>query len=192
MPSLLLLTVKVSCAEVYSPFVNIEIVDDKAFKIVQLIDDIFNAQEAVLEEAEQTAQTEAPAFNPAWIRIKIPCVKLTDYKVLINDLKSKHYLTLKGDELKLAYLNGKIFKFKTYAEFFSDEDKNITANLDINTFIPPAVELDDEDDAAQRVEIPFINPVSMYRNYDLKSNVDVKIRLRERSQKSCFFRACEY
>lgn len=182
LPSLLLLTVKVSCAEVYSPFVNIEIVDDKAFKIVQLIDDIFNAQEAVLEEAEQTAQTEAPAFNPAWIRIKIPCVKLTDYKVLINDLKSKHYLTLKGDELKLAYLNGKIFKFKTYAEFFSDEDKNITANLDINTFIPPAVELDDEDDAAQRVEIPFINPVSMYRNYDLKSNVDVKIRLRERAK----------
>ena len=180
LPSLLLLTVKVSCAEVYSPFVNLEIVDNKAFKIVQIVEDILNAQEVVLEETEQTAVTEAPAFNPAWIRIKVPCVKLTDYKVLINDLKSKHYLTLKGDELKLAYLNGKIFKLKTYAEFFSDENKNITANLDINTFIPAAVELDEEDDAAQRVEIPFINPVSMYRNYDLKANADVKIRLRER------------
>ncbi len=182
LPSLFLLTVKVSCAEVYSPFVNIEIVDDKAFKIVQVLDEILSAQETVLEEAEQTASTEAPAFNPAWIRIKVPCVKLTNYKVLINDLKSKHYLTLKGDELKLAYLNGKIFKFKTYAEFFSDEEKNITANLEINTFIPPAVQLDEEDDEAQRVEIPFINPVSMYRNYDLKSNVDVKIRLRERAK----------
>lgn len=180
LPSLLLLTVKVSCAEVYSPFVNLEIVDNKAFKIVQVIEDILNAQEVVLEETEQAAVTEAPAFNPAWIRIKVPCVKLTDYKVLINDLKSKHYLTLKGEELKLAYLNGKIFKLKTYAEFFSDENKNITANLDINTFIPPAVELDEEDDEAQRVEIPFINPVSMYRNYDLKANADVKIRLRER------------
>lgn len=182
LPSLLLLTVKVSCAEVYSPFVNIEIVDDKAFKVVQVIDDILNAQEVVLEEAEQSAETEKSAFNPAWIRIKVPCVKLTDYKVLVNDLKSKHYLTLKGDELKLAYLNGKIFKLKTFAELFSDEDKNITANLDINTFIPPAVVLDEEDDEAQRVEIPFINPVSMYRNYDLKSNVDVKIRLRERAK----------
>lgn len=182
LPSLLLLTVKVSCAEVYSPFVNLEIVDNKAFKIVQIVEDILNAQDAVLEEAEQAAATETPAFNPAWIRIKVPCVKLTDYKVLINDLKSKHYLTLKGDELKLAYLNGKIFKLKTYAEFFSDEDKNITANLDINTFIPPAVELDEEDDEAQRVEIPFINPVSMYRNYDLKANADVKIRLRERAK----------
>lgn len=180
LPSLLLLTVKVSNAEVDSPFVNLEIVDDKAFKIVQIVEDILNAQEVVLEEAEQSVETSSSWFNPAWIRIKVPCVKLTNYKVLINDLKSKHYLTLKGEELKLAYLNGKIFKFKTNAEFFSDEEKNITANLDINTFIPPAVQLDEEDDEAQRVEIPFVNPVLMYRNYDLKSNIDVKIRLRER------------
>lgn len=182
LPSLLLMTVKVSCAEVYSPFVNLEIVNNKAFKIVQVIEDLLNAQEVVLEEAEQTAETSSSWFDPAWIRIKVPCVKLTDYKVLINDLKSKHFLTLKGEELKLAYLNGKIFKLKTYAEFFSDEDKNITANLDINTFIPPAVQLDEEDDEAQRVEIPFINPVLMYRNYDLKSNVDMKIRLRQRAK----------
>ncbi len=181
LPSLLLLTVKVSCAEITSPYINIEIVDNKAFKIVNLLEDILNSKDAVLEETEQIAQTNTTGwFNPAWIKIKVPCVKLTDYKVLINDLKSKHYLTLKGEELKLAYLNGKIFKLKTYAEFFSDENKNITANLDINTFIPPAVELDEEDDEAQRIEIPFINPVSMYRNYDLKSNIDAKIRLRER------------
>ncbi len=184
LPSLLLMTVKVSCAEVYSPYVNLEIVNNKAFKIVQVIDGILNAQEVVLEEVEQTAQTGSSGFtfNPAWIRIKVPCLKLTDYKILINDLKSKHYLTLKGEELKLAYLNGKIFKLKTYAEFFSDEQKNITANLDINTFLPPAVKLDEEDDEAQRVEIPFINPVSMYRNYDLKSNIDVKLRLRQRAK----------
>ena len=183
LPSLLLLTVKVSCAEVYSPYVNLEIVNNKAFKIVQVIEDILNAKEVVLEEAEQTVETKSNsfAFNPAWIRIKVPCVKLTDYKVLINDLKSKHYLTLKGEELRLAYLNGKVFKLKTYAEFFSDENKNITANLDINTFIPPAVQLDEEDDEAQRLEIPFINPVSMYRNYDLKAAVDTKIRLRQRA-----------
>ncbi len=185
LPSLFLLTVKVSCAEVYSPFVNVEIVDDKAFKVVQVLDEILNSKDEVLEEAEQAVETKANAgfaFNPAWIRIKVPCVKISDYKVLINDLKSKHYLTLKGEELQLAYLNGKIFKLKTNAEFFSDEDKNITANLNIDTFIPPAVELDEEDDKAQRVEIPFVNPVSMYRNYDLKANVDSKIRLRQRAK----------
>lgn len=182
LPSLFLLTVKVSCAEVYSPFVNVEIVDDKAFKVVQVLDEILNSKEVVLEETEQAVETNNSWFNPAWIRIKVPCVKLTDYKVLINDLKSKHYLTLKGEELKLAYLNGKIFKFKTNAELFSDENKNITANIDLNTFLPPAVELDEEDDEAQRVEIPFINPVSMYRNYDLKTNVDMKLRIRERAK----------
>lgn len=182
LPSLLLMTVKVSCAEVYSPYVNLEIVNDKAFKIVQVIDEILNTKDEVLEEAQQTAETNSNAvvFNPAWIRIKVPCVKLTNYKVFINDLKSKHSLTLKGEELRLGYLNGKIFKLKTYAELFSDENKNITANLDINSFIPPAVKLDEEDDEAQRVEIPFVNPVSMYRNYDLKSNIDVKLRIRER------------
>ena len=183
LPSLLLLTVKVSCAEVDSPFVNVEIVDNKAFKVVQVLDDILNSKEVVLEETEQAVETNSSSwFNPAWIRIKVPCVKLTNYKVLINDLKSKHYLTLKGDELKLAYLNGKIFKLKTYAEFYSDENKNITANVDLNTFLPPAVKLDEEDDEAQRVEIPFINPVSMYRNYDLKTNVDMKLRIRERAK----------
>ena len=45
--------------------------------------------------------------------------------------------------------------------------KNITANIDINTFLPKIEpSLDSEDDPAERIEIPFVNPVTMYRNYD--------------------------
>ena len=32
--------------------------------------------------------------------------------------------------------------------------------------------LDKEDDPAERIDIPFINPVTMYRNYDLKADLD--------------------
>ena len=180
LPSLLLLTVKVSCCEIEKPFVNLEIVNDENFKVVKLVEDLLNAgKEQSLEEGRQTVQAEGFKFNPAWIRIKVPAVKLNNYKVLVNDLKSKHYLDLHGEQLVLGYFNGKSAKVKTYAELFSDANKNITANVDINTFLPPIEpSLDSEDDPAERIEIPFVNPVTMYRNYDLKANLDTKLRIR--------------
>lgn len=178
LPSLSLLTVKVSCLEIEKPFVNLEIVNDEQFKVIQLVEEILNAgKEQALEKA-QVAENEKSWFNPAWIRIKVPNAKLTDYKVLVNDLKSGHYLSLTGEELVAGYFNGKRVKLKTYAELFSDENKNITANVKINTFLPPPVPaLDEEDDPAERIDIPFVNPVTMYRNYDLKANLDTKLKV---------------
>ncbi len=177
-PSLFLLTVKVSCFEIEKPFVNLEIAEDNVdYKVVKLVENILNTnKEKTLEEEKVVTQTW---FNPSWIRIKVPCVKLNNYKVLVTDLKTKHYLDLHGEELKAGYFNGKVAKLKTYAELFSDENKNITANIDINTFLPaPQPSLDAEDDPAKRIDIPFVNPVSMYRNYDLKADLDTKIRVR--------------
>ena len=178
LPSLFLLTVKVSCLEVNKPLINLEIVDNENFKIIKLAEKLINTEkEQKIEEVKQTA--EGFQFDPAWIRIKIPRVKLNNYKILVNDLSSKHYLELKGEELTLGYFNGKSAKIKTYAELFSDTNKNITANINIDTFLPEfGTELDEEDDPAQRVDIPFINPVTMYRNYDLKADLDTKLRVR--------------
>ena len=180
LPSLLLLTVKVSCFEAENPFVNLEIANNENFKIVKLIETLVNPQkEQELEEVRQTAETGAFHFNPKWIRIKAPNVKLDNYRILVNDLKSEHFLELKGEELRFGYFNGKTAKIKTYAELFSDKNKNITVNIDINTFLPEfGTELDEEDDPAQRLDVPFINPVTMYRNYDLKANLDTKLRIR--------------
>lgn len=178
-PSLFLLTVKVSCFEVEKPFVNLEIAEDNIdYKVVKLVEDILNTnKEKTLGEEKVVTQTW---FNPEWIRIKVPCVKLNNYKVLITDYKTKHYLDLHGEELKAGYFNGKTAKLKTYAELFSDTQKNLTLNIDVNTFLPkPQPALDSEDDPAERIDIPFINPVAMYRNYDLKANLDTKIRVRE-------------
>ena len=163
LPSLFLLTVKVSCLDVEKPFINLEIKNNENFKIVQLVEDMLNeGKEQRLEEGKQTVQAEAEGlkFNPEWIRIKVPAVKLHNYRVLVNDLKSKHYLDLKGEELVLGYFNGKTAKVKTYAELYSDENKNITANVNLNTFLPEfGTKLDKEDDPAERVDIPFVNPI---------------------------------
>ncbi|MBR6127681.1 hypothetical protein IKQ21_08365, partial [bacterium] len=176
-PSLLLLTVKVSCFDVEKPFVNLEIARDNVdYKVVKLVEDILNAnKEKTLGEEKVEEQGW---FNPAWIRIKVPAAKLHNYEVLVKDINSNHYLKLKGEELTAGYFNGKRAKVKTYAELFNDENKNLTANIDINTFIPKSEPtLDSEDDPAERIDIPFVNPVTMYRNYDLKANLDTKLRI---------------
>ena len=178
-PSLFLLTAKVSCFEVENPFINLEIDKDNVdYKVVKLVENIMNEKkEKTLGEEKVVTETW---FNPAWIRIKVPCVKLKNYKVLVNDLKSGHYLDLHGDELKAGYYNGKVAKLKTYAELFSDENKNLALNLDVNTFIPKTEsKLDSEDDPAERIDVPFVNPVDMYRNYNLKADIDTKLYIRE-------------
>jgi hypothetical protein len=183
LPSLALLTVKVSCFEVNNPYINLEIENNKQFKVVQLVEDLLNQdKEQKLDEDEvETEETvENSWFDPSWIRIKVPNVTFNNYKILVNDLKSKHYLDLHGDKLTLGYFNGKSAKVKTYAELFSDENKNVTANIDINTFLPPIEpSLDEEDDPAERIDIPFINVVEMYRNYDFKANLDTQLYVRK-------------
>ncbi len=178
-PSIFLLTVKVSCFEVENPFINLEIDKDNVdYKVIKLVENILNAnKEKTLGEEKVVTQTW---FNPAWIRVKVPCAKLKNYKIIVNDLKSGHYLDLHGEELAAGYFNKKTAKLKTYAELFTDENKNLTLNLDINTFLPKVEKkLDAEDDPAERIDVFFVNPVDLYRNYNLKANLDAKLRIRE-------------
>lgn len=179
LPSALLMTVKVSCFEIEKPFVNLEIAEDNVdYKVVKLVEDILNTnKEKTLGEEKVVTQTW---FNPNWIRVKVPCAKLNNYKILVNDTKTGHYLDLHGDELRAGYFNKKVAKLKTYAELFSDENKNLSLNLDINTFIPKTEsKLDAEDDPAERIDVPFVNPVDLYRNYNLKADIDAKLKIRE-------------
>lgn len=180
LPHLLFLTVKVSKAEIINPILNIDIVDGKAFKAVQAYEVILNNKEEKIEENLQTAQK--PIIEPALIKVQIPAFKLINYCAKINDLKTSDTLKLNGNELVLGYRNGESILLKTNAELFINETKNINANIDIDTIIPKQSKLDEEDDKAQRVEIPFINPVAMYKAYDLKANIDSKIKIRNKNK----------
>ncbi len=180
LPNLFLLTVRVSEVSIDNPKINVEIEPDGSqYKVVRVIEDIINEQ----KQKQETVSPETTSwFNPAWIKIKVPNVKISNYSILINDLKSKHYLTLKGDELKAGYFNGKTFKVKTKSEFLSDEDVKITADIALNSFIPPKGELDEEDDDDYRADIAFVNPVLLYRDYDIKSDITAKIKARQNKE----------
>lgn len=178
LPSLLLLTVKVSYAEVNSPEINLEIINGEQFKIVRLVENMLNSKNKEGEE-EVSEDTQNLPIDLSLIRIKISNFNINNYKVIANDLKSGHSLTLQGDKISLGYNNGETFKVKTDAELLSDKNVNIKANIDIDSFLPPQSKLDEEDDPAERIEIPFVNPVLVYRDYDLKSNINAKLKVRK-------------
>lgn len=189
LPSLLLLTVKVSNFEVENPYLNLEIQNDKQYKIVQLVEDLINENKKAEFEKKDTKDVEnTVVFDPSILRIKVPKVSLKNYKIVVNDLKNKHFLKLEGDLFEAGYFNGKTAKVKGDLNLYSDENKNVTANFNIKSFLPKfEPTLDSEDDPAQRVEIPFVNAVKVWRNYDLKANVDTKLRIRKRGSKITSF-----
>ena len=184
LPSLLLLTVKISCFDVENPYLNLDIADGQNMKIVKLAENIINENKQ-REMDKVKIQNEGFQFNPALIRIKIPDIKLNNYKIIINDIKNRHYLSLMGNNLSFGYFNGKRAKIKGDAQLFSDKNRNISAKFDINTFLPETEpSLDSEDDAARRIEFNVPNPVLTYRKYDLKTNIDTKLKIYSKNNKS--------
>lgn len=186
LPQLLGLTVKITCLEVNSPQINLDIANGEQFKIIKLVEDFLNKQKDLPKQP--TEDENAFKFNPAWIKIKVPKLVIKDYKIAINDLKTNHSLSLLGEKLIAGYNNGKTARINTVASVMSDDSTNIVANINISTFLPPAQPADPEDDPAEKIEIPFVNPVLMYRDYDLKSSINTKLRIRQNKEGSLLVR----
>lgn len=180
LPSALVLSVKVSCLELHNPKITLDTNPQATqYKLVQEIETMLDRLNT--QKNEQIEEEENGWFNPEWIRVKVPNAVASNYKITVNDLKSKHNLTLKGDELRLGYINGKRAKLKTYAYLMSDNKENITANLNINTFWQKheKEQLDPDDDKAQKIELPFVNIVKIYQHYDLQAHINSKIKIRQ-------------
>ncbi len=180
LPSFLLLQLKFSVAEIKKPLLNAEILKNgEDYKIVKLMENIINDNKETTF-AQKSVETKNSAFDFSSLKIVIPKLILKEYKVLITDTDSKHYLDLHGNNLILGYYEGNRLKIKTNSELFSDENKNLQINIDLNTFLPQAApKLDSEDDPAEKVDFDFINPVKTYRNYDLKGDFDAKIKINQ-------------
>lgn len=184
LPQLLILKIKV-WGEVHDPFLNLDIADGKQFKIVSHIETILNKNKSELTELQDEAETSAPAsfaINPEWIRI-FANLKLYNYKLIVNDIKTSHFLNLQGDKLYLGYMNDKFVRLKTNAKLFSDGEHMINANVDVNTFLPEFEPADEEEDEAIEVKLPFVNPVLVYRDYNFMGNLDTKIKIRQKDNK---------
>lgn len=183
LPSLLWLSVNVTCAEVESPNLNVEILNSEKFKAAKVYEDLINKRRqerrlkpSVVDENE-TAQLP---FDISKIKVRVPALKLNNYQAVIDDVSVKHKLTLKGEQLKLGYFNGKTARLKTEAKFLSDDNTNIVANLNIDSFLPEFIPQETEEEDLEAVfELPFVNPVTVYRDYNLKSTINSKLKIRK-------------
>ena len=182
LPQILLLRLNVNCVEIDNPIINLEILKNgEDYKVVKHIEDILNQKkELSFGEKPIVKEKEGFQFNPNWIKIFVPNVKLKNYKVIVKDLGTDHYLDLHGDNLVFGYFNRERIRVKTIAELYSDKQKNVIANIDFSTFLPaPSPKLDEEDDPAEKIDFNFINPVKTYQTYDLKTNIDGKINIKK-------------
>ena len=182
LPELLWLTVRVSCAEVDSPKANIEIINSEKYKVAKIYEDLINKkrEQRRLNPPEQLSdEADMLPFDISSIKLYIPSLKLNNYKITIDDVKTSHKLALTGDLFEVGYYNGETAKLKTNSRLLSDDNTNITANLDIKTFIPefrPEQQVDDDEAV---FELPFVNPVTEFRNYNLKSDINSKLRIKK-------------
>lgn len=181
LPALLLLSVHVTGADIESPKLNVEILNGEQFKAGKVYEDLVNKQrqDRRLHPEKYEAKESTLPFDVSKIKLFIPSVNLNNYSAVIDDTKAGHKLTLKGENLKLGYFNGKTARLKTDAKLLSDENTNITAKLDIDTLLPQFKTQKKLQNNEEIFALPFVNPVTEYRNYDLKSNIDSKIKIRQ-------------
>ena len=182
LPNLLWKNIRVSSVQVESPNLNIEIENGEKYKVAKVYEDLINnqrKQKRLNIEPPKTDSSKQMVIDPSQFSITVPNFKLKNYKAVIDDTKAAHKLTLKGEELKLGYYNGETAKLKTNAQFLSDDKTNITADLDINTFLPEFKPAEQDDDDEAIFSLPFVNPVTEYRAYNLKSNISSKLKIRK-------------
>ena len=181
LPSLLTLTIKTAKCNIENPNINLEIIDNKEYKIITLVEEIINENIS----KPQQAQNENEFVNKIVekIRIKVPSIKITNYNALVNDLKTNHNLKLNGEELILGYNSANnSFKIKTNAKLLSDDKENILANIDIRASLPKANTKDKKQIQNEKINIPFINLVTIYQTYDLKAKINSKINIKNANE----------
>ena len=177
LPAALFLTVRISCIDMINPKITLDTNDEcTQYKIITEVENMLNRKNQEVKD-----EMEEHSFNSDWIKIVIPHIIAKNYNIEVNDKKYNHKITLKGDELKVGYFNHEKLKVKTYMYLMSDEKQNVTANVKLDTFLPPKRkdELDADDDKAEKIEIPFINLVKIYQHYDLETHINSKLKVRK-------------
>lgn len=182
LPSLLLNTIHVSKAEIDSPKLNIEIINNEKFKVAKTYEDLINKRRQQ-KKSQQLLSEKTKGILPfkrAKAKFIVSDLRLNNYSANLDDFATGHKLVLKGEGLNFAYYNGKNAKFKTKVKLLSDNKPNIIANLNIDTFIPKLSVFEHQEEDFEAVyKLPFVNPVTEYRNYNLKSNIDTKLKIRK-------------
>lgn len=185
LPSLLWFDVRVTEVNIDEPWINLPIENNEQFKVVRTYENLINRiRKDKLAHPEKYAKAEETTNSPidlSKIKINLDKIKLNNLVAVINDNQSK--LSLGGNNLTFAYHNGKTAKIKGDLGIFLDGHQRITANLDIDSSLPKiTIPEKEEEDLEAVYSIPFINPVEVYKDYNLKSNINAKLKIRQKDK----------
>lgn len=178
LPSIFLMTFKISALEAESPRVSLNITNGIQLDLLKQIEEIINNK----KQNEEINNEPESIFNPSWIRIKVVNAKLNDYRITISDYKNKHTMLIQGEKFKADYFNGENFKVITNPQILLDDKTKVRADINFDCFIPKKPELDNEDDPAENFEISAINPVEIYRKFNVVSDLKTKLKIRNKKQ----------
>ena len=184
LPSLLTLTVKTSKSHILNPDINLEIVNGEQYKVVKIVEDIIN------EGIKNPKEIKEP-LNPFVeslinkIKIKVSNFEIKNHSLLVKDLKTNNSLNFKGEKISLWYNSrNNTFRLITNSELLLNNNKNLFLNVDFSSSLPEFKQQKQETDPDERIAIPFINIVDVYKTYDLKANVDSKLKLRTKDKQT--------
>ena len=160
-------TIEVSSVKIKTPEITADILDDDRFKI-----------EKFLTENIQTSQKQDEA-NPLNFSVKLPRVKISDYKLVIKDLKTSDILTMVGQKLLISDVKlNKHARVVTEGQVLFNNKENISYDINIDTFLPDLTKKSKK----EIEQTPFVfNPVKAFKTYDLKVKLSTKLKIREKN-----------
>src|SRR5574344_741386 len=160
-------TIVIDSVKIKSPQINLDILPDDRLKIEKYLAD------NIAQTSDKTDSQQSFGFG-----IKLNKLKISDYNVIFKD--SKDALAIKGENLIVSkFILNEHAKIKTEGAILLNNKKNITYDLDIDTYLPDMSKLTNK---KQQTNTPFIfNPVKAFKTYNLKLDANSKIKIRNKN-----------
>ncbi|MDD3236996.1 MAG: AsmA-like C-terminal region-containing protein [Candidatus Gastranaerophilales bacterium] len=156
-------TIRISNIDIQSPKLRLEVVDNNKLKIEELF---------ASTEDENTPPQELP-FR---ISNKLPVIKIDQSEIYISDTNTKNTIKIVCKKLQIdkGELNKKV-RIKTIGNIYANKDKNISYNINLDTFLPPIT----QEEANNEITTQFINPINSFIKFAPTADILCNLKVRE-------------
>lgn len=169
---LALKTLKVSSIKIDAPEITLDIMSDDRFKLEKFITEYLKTQ---------AQKPQAETATPADLKLQIPSIKISDYKITMRDVKTSDTLVIGGEKLLLADIDlSKRARIITQGHVLLNNKENISYDVNIDTFLPDLTQMQKQEVQPTQTTFAF-NPVKVFKTYNLKANLSTKLKIRDKN-----------
>lgn len=167
--------INVSSVKIETPQISLDILSDDRFKIEKFL------TENMKQQVQKEQTNEVAPLSLLDFTIKFPSVKVSDYNLILRDLKTSDTIAIAGKKLLLADVElNKRARVVSQGQVLLNNKENISYDINIDTFLPDLTKMPEA--KVQKTQTPFVfNPVKAFKTYNLKANLSAKLKIRDRS-----------